>query len=303
MKKTNIFVLTGFLGAGKTTFLNKLLAYFEAKKQTCTVIMNEIGQMPIDDKLLPDQTNVRTLTNGCLCCQNKEQFENLLVSTIQNEHLDNLIIECSGASHPAEVITDCLNPLISDQINYKGCLAVVNVPQFLTLDEMAPQVKQLILEQLKYADIIIPTKTDLLTAEQLLTWTDYQQSSILQTKISTQTDLAQILTKLQSVTTQTQIAHEHHHSHLNHVTYTFSKPINSIAFENWLTQLPDNIYRIKGFINFSDNPAPKCYLFQYAYGVPLTQAYELKMPFNLVIIGLNLNQNQIIAELKALEQQ
>lgn len=298
--KTEIYILSGFLGSGKTTFLNHLLQYFNDQQLSTFVIMNELGNVSVDDKILPEDTNIKSLTNGCLCCQNKEQFERTLISTIQNEKPDKLIIECSGASVPSEVINDCLNPMITDKIILRGVISFIAINQFLDFNNLTPQIKQLMMEQWKYSDVIIPTKLDLLTELEMIKWTDIKETFIYKNKLLHQCQVSNVLQKLQQIK-NISLDPSHSHLHLDYLTYTFRNPINSIEFEQWLLSLTENIHRIKGFLNFNDKLTKKCYLFQYAYGVPIYQEYDIKQPYNLVIIGEHLDKELYLKQLENLD--
>nr|WP_281391839.1 GTP-binding protein [Bacillus benzoevorans] len=82
--------------------------------------------------------------------------------------------------------------------------------------------------------------------------------------------------------------------------HSFSQPIDGQLFANFLRALPDNIYRIKGYVRF--NGDPKTYLFQYAYGMPIHTASGLKMKTILVFIGDELDHEGLQKALSELEK-
>lgn len=304
---TNIVILTGFLGSGKTTILKKMLAEEENKGHSCAVLMNEIGDISIDTSILADQqTPIREILSGCICCSSREQFENELMSVVQNEQPDTLFIECSGVSHPYEVVDSCLNPIIADKIMIQGTIAILDAHHFYHIYEEENSIAHLMMEQIKNADVIVLSKTDLLDPTELLEVNDRLEALGLKSRIfqphgAVKTPLDQ-LTGSQHHETQHDHLHVHHHLHIDTLTYTFHHPISLDAFENWLRQLPDNIVRIKGFIDFKD-VSQKCTLFQYSFGVPLYQPYEMNLTKNLVIIGQHLDKEALTQQLKALEEQ
>ena len=306
MKETNVIVMAGFLGSGKTTLLQKLLCYLQDNHQSYAVVMNEIGDTSIDTTLIGKDTPVNEILNGCICCSSKEQFDQAIMSTIQQYHPDYLFVECSGVSHPYEVIDSCLNPLMSHFVNFKGVITTLDVPRWLYLQENDPSLFRLMYEQLAYANVVIPTKTDLLDPEALLSFNDQRDALPLTreqwiwnpqaTTIFNQLDKGQPAAKQKKDEMTTQ------HMHIHTVRYTFKHPISQTAFEDWLRQLDDTILRVKGFLSFDHHP-DKCYLFQYAFGVPLYEEYDMNPQHNLVVIGTDFDTEAIYKQLEQLDSQ
>jgi G3E family GTPase len=82
--------------------------------------------------------------------------------------------------------------------------------------------------------------------------------------------------------------------------YQFQQPVSHTGFENFLKDLPERIYRIKGYVKF--DPSSKPYLFQYSYGMPFYMKEEMNLPLNLVFIGENIHWADIEEKLKQLEK-
>lgn len=291
-KQTKVIILAGFLGSGKTTLLQKLMTYLKENNHTYAVVMNEIGEQSIDTELIGKKTPVSEILNGCICCSSKEQFDQAIASTIQSYNPDYLFVECSGVSHPYEVIDTCLNPLVSHQIDFKGVITTLDVPRFFWLKENDEQLFRLMYEQALYANQLLLTKTDTLTPDQLLIANDMLQSYPFVTP-SYFTSAKQLLHALTYQKTEQPQQHMSvGHMHINTVHHTFDHPISQVQFENWLTHLDDSVLRIKGFITFDHEPNT-CYLFQYAFGVPLYQPYDMKPTQNIVVIGKDMNKENI----------
>jgi G3E family GTPase len=157
-------VLTGFLGAGKTSLLNRLLGD-PALKDTA-VIINEFGEIGLDHLLVKKiDDNVVLLQSGCLCCTLRGD----LVSALENllRDLDNgrlafrrVILETTGLADPAPVLqTAMVHPYLLLRFRLDGVVTVVDaVNGAATLDAHIESVKQAAI-----ADRIVLTKTDLLT--------------------------------------------------------------------------------------------------------------------------------------------
>jgi len=103
-----VSVLTGFLGAGKTTLLNYIL-----KEQTdyrFGVIINEIGEVGIDGKLVETQTeDVVELSNGCICCTVRKDLVKGVQKLLKKDQLDYILIETTGVADPGPVAQTFLN--------------------------------------------------------------------------------------------------------------------------------------------------------------------------------------------------
>ena len=95
-KPVKIDLITGFLGAGKTTFLNKLLkeAYFGEK---VALLENEFGEIPLDGTLLAgNDITIREIANGCICCTLQGNFIEGITALVETAHPDRIVIEPTG---------------------------------------------------------------------------------------------------------------------------------------------------------------------------------------------------------------
>jgi len=160
-------VLTGFLGAGKTSLLNQLI-HDPALAETA-VIINEFGEIGLDHLLVkPVRDGVVLLQSGCLCCTLRGDLVEALEQLLRD--LDNgrvafrrMILETTGLADPAPVLqTAMAHPYLVQRLRLDGVITVVDaVNAGATLDEHMESVKQIAV-----ADRIVLTKTDLLPAAQ-----------------------------------------------------------------------------------------------------------------------------------------
>jgi G3E family GTPase len=158
-----VSVLTGFLGAGKTTLLNYIL-----KEQTdyrFGVIINEIGEVGIDGKLVETQTeDVVELSNGCICCTVRKDLVKGVQKLLKRDQLDYILIETTGVADPGPVAQTFFNiPQLQQFARLDSIITVVdaeNVSAQLREAEVAR-------EQIALADFILINKVDLVSGEDL----------------------------------------------------------------------------------------------------------------------------------------
>lgn len=303
MNKTEIYILGGFLGSGKTTLLRNLLQQERDESRKVAVLMNELGSVSIDSGLIDENVPLKELVDGCICCTIQDKLEVQLHSLLTENELDAIYIETTGAAHPVEVLDGIMSPLIADKLEYKGIITVVDLLRWRDRDQLSPQVRQLLVEQIHHADFILLNKKDLVTEMEAAGLT-FSIQSVNANAVCLLTEQAQVsLASLQKLKRKQGNLHYeldvHHHLHLNAMVYTFNKSIDKTDFDDWLRNLPDTVYRIKGYLSFTHSQY--LYLFQYAYGIPMYMNEMIKMPLNLVIIGENLNKQQLSRQLMEME--
>lgn len=126
MKQVKLDIVTGFLGAGKTTFINKILEGLIDKDFT-VILENEFGEISVDamsfDSSLVD---VKEINSGCICCTFQGDFQSALEGIYDEYKPDRIIIEPSGIAHMSQVI-DVLNEFLSrgDRPGYINIKSVV----------------------------------------------------------------------------------------------------------------------------------------------------------------------------------
>ncbi|MEG5885784.1 GTPase [Enterobacter sp. 22146] len=156
-----VTLLTGFLGAGKTTLLRHILNAQHGFK--IAVIENEFGEVSVDDQLIGDRaTQIKTLTNGCICCTRSNELEDALLDLLDSRDrgeidFDRLVIECTGMADPGPIIqTFFAHEILCQRYLLDGVIALVDA---VHADEQMNQFT-LAQSQVGYADRILLTKTD-----------------------------------------------------------------------------------------------------------------------------------------------
>ena len=153
-------LVTGFLGAGKTTYMNRLL---EATDERLLVIVNELGSVNIDEQLIVkmDQEQIE-LSNGCICCSIQSDLSKTIYQLASKNTFDRIVIETTGVADPAPIIqTIYYDDYLRTRFKLTAILTVVDASQ---LD------RELFIEgihQIAYADVILLNKVDLVDADAL----------------------------------------------------------------------------------------------------------------------------------------
>lgn len=153
-------LVTGFLGAGKTTYMNRLL---EATDERLLVIVNELGSVNIDEQLIVkmDQEQIE-LSNGCICCSIQSDLSKTFYQLASKDTFDRIVIETTGVADPAPIIqTIYYDDYLRTRFKLTAILTVVDASQ---LD------RELFIEgihQIAYADVILLNKVDLIDAGEL----------------------------------------------------------------------------------------------------------------------------------------
>ena len=304
MNKVEIHILGGFLGSGKSTLLQNLLLAEKKKNRKVAVLMNEIGEYSVDTDIVGRENILRELLKGCICCTIKDELEIQLHSLYQEERPDVVYIETTGVAHPIEVLDACLSPILAPYIEVKSIIVVLDAIRWLNRETLSKSVQQLLNEQMKYGSHILINKSDLLRDEEKERIVK-EVSLINKHAKLYETQYCNIsLEDLEEVQLASNQNHEKlhvtQHLHIQTMTYPFTKSINQDKLYEWLSNLPEGIYRVKGFVKFHGDKYPT--LLQYSFGVPSLLEQDFGFPTNLVIIGENLDKAKLKKELEISEQ-
>ena len=190
--KLPVTVLSGFLGAGKTTVLSHILNNRQGKK--VAVIVNDMSEINIDSTIVQNEVSLNhseeklvEMSNGCICCTLREDLLEEVNKLAQDGRFDYLLIESTGISEPlpvAETFTfaDEEGVSLSDLADLDTMVTVVDAVNFLKDYEAAQYLQEtgeslgeedqrsvadLLIDQVEFADVILISKTDLVTADDI----------------------------------------------------------------------------------------------------------------------------------------
>ena len=126
---TKIDIISGFLGAGKTTFIKKMLEdVFQGEK--IVLIENEFGEIGIDGGFLKDSgIEISELNSGCICCSLVGDFGKNLREVMERFHPDRILIEPSGVGKLSDVMKSVQEVEEENEVKLNGRITVVNTPQ------------------------------------------------------------------------------------------------------------------------------------------------------------------------------
>lgn len=303
MNNVEVYILSGFLGAGKTTLLQNILIQEKEKDRKIAVIMNELGEISVDSDAISEDTPLKELLNGCVCCTIQGQLEVQLDNMLRENELDAIYIETTGVAHPIEVLDACLSPLFADKLNVRAIITLVDAKRWQDRNILSIQLRKLLMEQVEHADVVLLNKVDSLSEDEkasivseIQTLNKYGQ--LFMTEFA-KIPLAYIHPKKLGEKKQHEATHVDKNLHLRSYVHTFTHPINLEGFEQFLKEMPETIYRIKGYVSFTHSN--ESFLFQYSYGMPLYMKEPLNRKHTLVFIGENLDRSMISNELTKLE--
>jgi G3E family GTPase len=293
-----ITILTGFLGSGKTTLINKII-----KKNPDIrfgLIINEFGEIGVDGQIIDGNTEEKLeISDGCVCCVVRGDLVQAIEKMAMSEKVDYILLETSGLAEPAPVIQTfmTINP------------EVVRLDSFMTLldaenyDSLNKEYKN-IDEQIKLADVVVLNKIEGLAPEKIIE---------LQSTIATLNPYATIIENTSDTPANLFIesgkwsmdrllelglsskeekhelnhsedeihhhdekectnpdhhhghSHEHHHTHddVDEVVYRTMDVLDPNKLDSWLYNLfPKNVIRSKGILRIKTPTGTQNFLFQ-----------------------------------------
>lgn len=283
-----VTVLSGYLGAGKTTVLNHLLANKEGKK--IAVIVNDMSEVNIDSQLIQDGGFSRTeeklveLTNGCICCTLREDLMIEVEKLAKQGDIDYIVIESTGISEPIPVaqtftyIDEEIGIDLSQYCRLDAMVTVVDAFRFWTDYESGESlferkqtddehdvrdVSDLLIDQIEFANILLISKTDLVTAEFLEAFKGFLRKMnpdailipINKGVVPPSEILNQNLFDFEQASQSAGWIKELNEEHvpetdeygISSFVYRRKRPFHPERWNAWLSEFPQEIIRSKGF--------------------------------------------------------
>ena len=325
-----VTIISGFLGSGKTTLLNHILANQKGLKTA--VLVNEFGEIGIDnDLIIETNEDMIELSNGCICCTiNGELITAVNKILDKNKKIDYLIVETTGLADPLPVAMTFAGSSLRSRVRLDSIITLIDAENF----DFDIKKTSIAYAQLLYGDILLLNKCDLVDEikikkieEKILTIKTEPRilrctnSSVgLETIISVglfETDKyenVEILKENKTLKINDSHDHSHDHSH-NHahdhdssntiegfgsVSFQSEEPFSLRKFQYFLdNQLSKNVFRAKGILWFVESE--RKHIFHLAgkrFSID-DEDWENNRCNKIVLIGKNLNQNEIIKQLNS----
>jgi G3E family GTPase len=155
-----LVIVTGFLGAGKTTLINQVLGHRRERNATgkLGVIVNELGEIGIDGALLGAETARQIeLPGGCVCCVLGEELDATLIELVdRNPELEAIILETTGVAEPLPIAWAVARDEVARRVRLAAVVTLIDATHFLASRSLSASVDA----QVAYADVLLITKAE-----------------------------------------------------------------------------------------------------------------------------------------------
>ena len=294
-----ILIISGFLGAGKTTLIKHLLASQTQTFGKIALIVNEYGKVGIDGTLLSGRdVDIVELTSGCVCCTIKTDFFKAIQEINERVQPDYLVVEATGIAQPGDILDVLLEPPLSKWCHPRSLVTVVDADFFGARELLGTFYEN----QIRCADLLILNKADLLEEGPL---------QKIETLLREMNPRARILvTQYCAVDPSLFFLHSDRdresllHGHEDHDTehnigfQTFSiedhRPVHRERLIAFLESLPPTLFRCKGWIRFPGASA----LRNFTGGRYRIEPIEKPRTTSLTFVGRNCIEAEILSALK-----
>ena len=313
-------VLTGFLGAGKTTILNRYLESPFGKGTA--VLVNEFGDIDVDSAIIgaaSEGGNMMSLPNGCVCCEMQDDLSSTLIELAERHNseggINRCIIETSGLAVPSSILrTIGRNPLLKSEFEVAQTICVASAPAII--DQANKYIEAA--EQIAISDKIAISKSDLIAddmfdhikvmlrernpmAEITVTGIDAGVEALFKPSQNFCHPVEQVIADNDHICDHDH-QHEHNHTHgIHSFSIRIDEPLDQNLFYDvltfWIMRHSDSLLRVKGFLSFVEEPKP--HLVNIVHDVCNIEPLERDAQGSyLVFIGIGLPETEIRKDLE-----
>lgn len=306
-KKIPLVLITGFLGSGKTTFINWLLEHHSDKK--VSLILNEFGDVQLESQFISQPTqDVIELANGCMCCVAKSDIPRTIKYILENSpQTEYIVIEASGLSD-SDPVREALQFSSTQNPTYlEATICIVDAVHF---EQMVPE-HPIITSQVGDADVVVVSKVTEVAANELERLVHRLESMTPDVRVTLFDDhllpeifLTDVSPKVWgSIELENnkdlQNSHHHNHDHLHHpyqvYIYQSDQPLDVEKVSSICQNLSAKIIRIKGiFSTIIENSVVHVLLQRVGSHFTITEAEPGKVSSAAILfIGTSFNQEEI----------
>ena len=255
-------VLTGFLGAGKTTLLNRILTGDHGLR--VAVLVNDFGSINVDADLVvgvEDGGDIINLANGCVCCNVREDLVTAVAQVMARpERPEYILLEASGVADPSGIALTFMDEAVRGRIRLDSIMCVVDAEQIFA----APEMMELKLRQVAFADLLILNKIDLVTAgevERIKAWLDDRFHRYRLVEASGGNVPLDILLSVGRFDPSQLDGTPHDHAQtFSTWSYETEEPLSLEALRDTARKLPAGVYRCKGVVHAAEEPGRRVIL-------------------------------------------
>ena len=244
--KVPVGIITGYLGAGKTTLLKNIIKSVPGK---VALLINEFGEIGIDSEVVKgDNIDIKELLGGCVCCSLTGEFQAAVDEIMAKVKPDMIIVETTGVAEPDAMMTnlDDIKGVYLDSV-----VTLVDAEAFLKFPNLGHTGRV----QIESADVLILNKVDLVKSEDM--------EMIRESLLALNSRANVIETTYANVDTKRifwlDIEREPLKKHGVHepffietFVYKSENLLNRSRFMRFVSNIPDDIYRMKGFVKFEE---------------------------------------------------
>lgn len=290
-----VILITGFLGSGKTTFVNYLLQKFPDYK--FSVILNEFGDIKLESQFIKShKKDIIELANGCMCCVAKSDVPRVIDLILEKSpKTQYLLIEASGLSDPDPVHESFNNPRISRKVFLSKTVCIVDALNFLETKD----IHRTIMAQLADSDIAIISKVDEGGRE---------KGELVQSMIKNMMPLTEVVlfdkefdpkilfSDKPSISTKSNNEDHHHiHEEFQEDWLVMDRPLSLNEVQDAFQKVPEEVHRAKGIVLIKND---KKVLIQYVAGrlelIPSTWLQDEEHKTQILFIGKDFSHEDIV---------
>ena len=243
--KTPVVIITGYLGSGKTTLLRRLI---EKADQRLAILINEFGELSVDSQIVSGKNiKIAELPGGCVCCSLVGEFEAAIDEIIETVRPDEIVVETTGVAEPDALILDIQENL--PRVIIDAVVTIVDADATLRF----PSIGYTGRVQMEMADLILLNKMDLIPVERLAQVRGIVQAinpnAVLLETVQCQVDPSLIFGRPQPSERKAEPPSQDAHVHpIESFQFTTDQTLKRDCLEKVIPQLPEEIYRAKGFV-------------------------------------------------------
>lgn len=299
-KPAHAIIVSGFLGAGKTTLIRHLLQSHPPGAGRVAIIVNELGAVGVDGALLQGvAVDILELTSGCICCSMKGDFLRAVAEVCGRFQPDTLLVEATGVAQPADILEILAHPSLRRTVAVGRMVTVVDADFFPAREVLGDFYDN----QIRWADLILLNKCDLVSESDLA-------------------DMAAILKRLNSGARLLTVTYGQVDPEVVFRVQSQAPPVRaggggvgggdfeSVNFEapgimdrealsRWLEGLPPGVFRVKGWARLAEGTA----YVELSGTRRRIEPGPRDAPTRLVIIGRGLDGAHLLETLRACVRQ